>query len=319
MDLLEGILERKTRAVARMLRLIEDRPDEARPILKKLYPHTGKAYLIGLTGSPGVGKSSLVDRLVGLFRAQGLTVAVVAVDPTSPFSGGAVLGDRVRMQAHATDPGVFIRSLATRGSFGGLTPAVKGVVQVLDAAGFDRVLIETVGVGQDEVDIVRLAHSTVVVTVPGLGDEVQAIKAGIMEIADLLVVNKADREGAERTVQELKSMIEMNRLTGQEKEWWPIIQPVSAKTGENLEELLAQLDAHREFLTAEKPEVMTAKLRRHLSELVVDLVKEEIVRKAQAALDSSADWDHKLDDLVDRTLDPYTLAEELLKKEVEKG
>ncbi len=295
-----------------MLRLIEDRPDEARPLLKQLHPHTGKAYLIGLTGSPGVGKSSLVDRLITSMREEGLTVAVVAVDPTSPFSGGALLGDRVRMQKHATDPGVFIRSLATRGAFGGLTPAVRGVVQVLDAAGFDRVLIETVGVGQDEVDIVRLAQTTCVITVPGLGDEIQAIKAGIMEIADLLVVNKADRPGAEQTLQQLNSMLEMNRLTGRERDWPPGLVKVSARTGEGFPDLIEALKAHRLFLTEERPDLLTAKRKLHLTELVLDLVREETLRRVQETLNKDSSWEERMDAVLEGESDPYTLAEGLL-------
>ena len=314
MDLVQEILDGKTRALARLLRLIEDRPEEARPILKQLYPHTGRAYLIGLTGSPGVGKSSLVDRLVTSLRQEHLSVAVVAVDPTSPFSGGAILGDRVRMQKHATDPGVFIRSLATRGAFGGLTPAVRGVVQALDAAGFDRILIETVGVGQDEVDIVQLAQTTLVITVPGLGDEIQAIKAGIMEIADLLVVNKADRPGAEQTLGQLNSMLEMNRFTGRELDWLPRLLKVSARTGEGFEELMAALEEHRLFLTEQRPDLLAAKRRRHLTELVLDLVKEETVRRVQETLDRDSSWEHRLDEVAAGQGDPYTLAEELIGK-----
>ena len=313
MDLVPEILEGKVRAVARLLRLIEDRPEEARPLLKQLHAHTGKAFLIGLTGSPGVGKSSLVDRLISGFRGQGLTVAVVAVDPTSPFSGGALLGDRVRMQKHATDPGVFIRSLATRGAFGGLTPAVRGVVQVLDAAGFDRVLIETVGVGQDEVDIVRLAQTTLVITVPGLGDEIQAIKAGIMEIADIMAVNKCDRPGAEQTLQQLNSMLEMNKYTGRERDWQPRILKVSARTEEGFPELMETLEAHRLFLTQERPDLLEAKRRSHFTELVLDLVKEETIRRVQQTLTTDSSWEERLEKVLSGELDPYSLAEELIK------
>ncbi len=259
-----------------------------------------------------MGKSSLVDRLVTSLRQDGLSVAVVAVDPTSPFSGGALLGDRVRMQKHATDPGVFIRSLATRGAFGGLTPAVRGVVQVLDAAGFDRILIETVGVGQDEVDIVQLAQTTLVITVPGLGDEIQAIKAGIMEIADILVVNKADRPGAEQALQQLNSMLEMNKFTGRERDWQPRPVKVSARTGDGFEDLIQALEDHRLFLTEKRPDLLAAKKKLHLTELVLDLVKEETVRKVQESLARDSSWENRLDGLVQGKGDPYTLAEELL-------
>ncbi|MBW1711661.1 MAG: methylmalonyl Co-A mutase-associated GTPase MeaB [Deltaproteobacteria bacterium] len=314
MDLVEEVLAGRFQAIARLIRQVEDEPLQARPLLKQLYPHTGRAYLIGLTGSPGVGKSSLVDRLIARFREEGKTVAVVAVDPTSPFSGGAVLGDRVRMQKHATDPGVFIRSLATRGAFGGLTPAAKGVSQVLDAAGFEVILIETVGVGQDEVDVVRLAMTTLVLTVPGLGDDVQAIKAGLMEIADIMVVNKADRPGAEQTVQELKAMLEMNKLLGRKEAWPPRLVAISARTGQGLDQLAALLAEHKRFLTQDHPEILAEKNRGHLTDLVLDLVKEQIVRQTQAVLDDNPAWETKLDEVLARRLDPYTLAEELLEE-----
>src|SRR5512142_2998460 len=202
-QVVEQILRGEVRAAARLMRELDDGVASARETLKHLYRHSGRAHIIGLTGSPGAGKSTLTDRLIQNLRQAGKTVGVVAVDPTSPFSGGAILGDRIRMQRHATDDGVFIRSLATRGHFGGLTASARAVITVLDAMGKDYILVETVGVGQDEVEIAATAYTTVVVTVPGLGDDIQAIKAGILEVADILVVNKADREGASRTYQDL--------------------------------------------------------------------------------------------------------------------
>jgi LAO/AO transport system kinase len=205
--LVAGVRAGDRRAGARLMRALDDERPAAREALRALFPATGRAYRLGLTGNPGAGKSTLADQLVGAYRARGLRVGVVAVDPTSPFSGGAILGDRIRMQRHALDPDVFIRSLATRGALGGLSRSTGDVVDVLDAMGHDVVLIETVGVGQDEVDVLRLADTALVVTVPGLGDDVQAIKAGLLEIADVLVVNKADREGASRTVRDLETML----------------------------------------------------------------------------------------------------------------
>ena len=301
----------RVRAAARLIRLVEDDPVAARQILKQIFHLTGKAYLIGLTGSPGVGKSTLTDRLITVYREQGLKVGVLAVDPTSPFSGGALLGDRIRMQNHAVDDKVFIRSLATRGAFGGLTVAVGGAVLVLDAAGYDRIIIETVGVGQDEVDIARLAHTTVVVNSPGLGDDVQAIKAGVMEIADVMAVNKADMDGANQTVGALKTMIELNRAAGQKKPWWPEVIPCSARTADGLDEFTAGLERHRLFLTEERPDLKQAKDKSYLRDMVIDLIKEETVRQALGRLDQAA-WEERMTGLARRSVDPFSLAEDLL-------
>ncbi|HPB97160.1 MAG TPA: methylmalonyl Co-A mutase-associated GTPase MeaB [Polyangiaceae bacterium] len=205
------VLERDVRGVARACRLVDDRVDGYIEMLKDLYPHTGKAWVVGVTGNPGAGKSTLTDRLVAYWRGEGKRVGVVAVDPTSPFSGGAILGDRIRMQRHFEDPDVFIRSLATRGALGGLSHSAMDTVRILDAWGADVVLVETVGVGQDELEITRAAHSTLVVMAPGLGDGIQAIKAGILEIADVFAVNKADRDGADATVRDLELMVALGK------------------------------------------------------------------------------------------------------------
>ncbi|MFL5370507.1 MAG: methylmalonyl Co-A mutase-associated GTPase MeaB, partial [Myxococcales bacterium] len=214
--LADGVLRGEVRAAARLMRLIDDAQPAAEAELRALFPKTGRAQLVGITGNPGAGKSTLVDRLIAHLRSLNKTVGVLAVDPTSPFTGGAILGDRIRMQDHALDTGVFIRSLATRGQLGGLSRATSDCARVLDAMGKDVILIETVGVGQDEVEICRLAHTTVVVVVPGLGDDIQAIKAGILEVADLFAVNKSDREGADRTVRDLRSMLELNHVMGKD-------------------------------------------------------------------------------------------------------
>jgi len=210
----EKVTSGDIRTVAKLIRDIDDKVPEAREFLKDLYPFTGRAYVIGITGSPGVGKSTLVDQMVAHLRGNGKTVGVLAVDPTSPFSGGAILGDRVRMQRHSMDEGVFIRSMATRGYFGGLTQSTRSAIDVLDAMGKDYILVETVGVGQDEIDIVQSAHTTIIVLVPGMGDDIQALKAGILEVGDIFVVNKADREGADRTVNDIRLMRSVMKPVG---------------------------------------------------------------------------------------------------------
>ncbi len=237
------MLEGDPRALARAISLIEDEDPAAPALIRALFPRTGRAYLVGVTGPPGAGKSTLVDRMTAELRGRGLTVGIVAVDPTSPYTGGAILGDRVRMQAHAGDPGVFIRSMATRGQLGGLARATSDVALALDAAGRDVVIIETVGVGQDEVDIVRTADVSIVTVVPGTGDEVQALKAGIMEIADIFVVNKADREGADRTAASIEAMLALQPYD--EGRWRPPVLRTEATAGKGISELIEAIERFR--------------------------------------------------------------------------
>lgn len=251
MDLIPDVLNGDRRALARLISLIEDDGPQARAALSALHPYTGRAHIVGVTGAPGTGKSTLVNELAKGFRSRGATVGIVAVDPTSPFTGGALLGDRVRMRDLAGDPGIFIRSMATRGSLGGLARATGDVVKVLDAAGFAVVLVETVGVGQVEVDIARTAHTTIVVEAPGLGDDVQALKAGLMEIADILVVNKADRPGAAQTARALEAALDLGRNNSGragETAWRPPVLKTVALDGSGVVEVLEAIAAHRQYL-----------------------------------------------------------------------
>ncbi len=306
------ILAGDVRAAARLMRAIDDGLPGAASVLALLYPHTGRAWLVGVTGSPGVGKSSLTDALVGAWRAQGLTVGVVAVDPTSPFSGGAILGDRIRMQKHACDPGVFIRSLATRGQFGGLTASTRGVVTVLDAMGKDVVLIETVGVGQDEVEIARMADTTAIVVVPGLGDDIQAIKAGVLEAGDVFVVNKMDREGAGRTAGEIEAMLSLGgRGGGRDQGWTPPVVLTCAVDGRGLPELVAALDSHRAHLMAEDGQRLAARRRWAAQAELLELVKARLMQRVQARLDEQG-LAALAQEIALKRRDPYRAAEEVL-------
>ena len=296
-------------AAARLIRLIDDARPEAEAILRELWPRTGRAQLVGITGNPGAGKSTLVDRLIAHLRAQERTVGVLAVDPTSPFTGGAILGDRIRMQDHALDPGVFIRSLATRGQLGGLSRATSDCARVLDAMGKDVILIETVGVGQDEVEICRLAHTTVVVVVPGLGDDIQAIKAGILEVADLFAVNKSDREGADRTVRDLRSMLELSHAVGKEAGHEIAIVKCVASRNEGVAEVWSAIEAHYQFLKS-GPGLVQRETQRAKNELV-EVLRDRLLN---VALQKLAQEGAHLDDLAlriaRREIDPYSVADE---------
>ncbi len=310
-DRVAAILAGDVRTAARLMRDLDDRRPGALDALKALFPHTGKAYLVGITGNPGAGKSTVVDALIAHYRAAGEKVGVVCVDPTSPFSGGAILGDRIRMQRHALDPGVFIRSLATRGHLGGLSRSTFDVAHVLDAMGFDRVLIETVGVGQDEVDVMKAAHTTVVVTVPGLGDDIQAIKSGLLEIADVLVVNKADREGADRTERDLMHMLDL-RAHGERKDV-EIVRTIATRgtaDGSGIRELAQAVEAHR-ARSWQGPTAAARTLARtqaHLGELVRALLADRAT-KAMAARGGLAEIAQAV---VDHQADPWTVAEQLI-------
>ena len=268
---------------------------------------SGKAHMIGVTGSPGAGKSTFLDKLISSLMVSGLTVGVIAVDPSSPFTGGAVLGDRLRMQQHSLDPGVFIRSMGTRGSLGGLSRGTYEAALILDACGKDIVLIETVGVGQSEIDIVKIADTVALLLVPGMGDDIQIMKAGIMEIADVFIVNKADRDGSERVVREVNIMLDLQT----EKDWRPPVIPTVAESGEGVALAAGALSEHREFL-ASSDEGRRRKYRRLRLE-VEEILKREIAKIAEEAWDSRIGGD-VLEDLASRRKDPYTVADELLSK-----
>jgi LAO/AO transport system kinase len=302
-ELIQRALAGERRAIARTISLVEDGGADLGRVMQALYPHTGRAYSIGITGAPGAGKSTLTERLVGRARADALTVGVLAIDPSSPFSGGALLGDRVRMQSHATDPDVFIRSMATRGHLGGISLATPEAFRVLDAAGKDVVVIETVGVGQAEVEITDACDTTLVVVNPGWGDAVQAAKAGLMEIADVFVVNKADRNGTRQAVQELRQMLELS-----EAPWKPEIVETIATKGSGIDELWAAVEKHRAY--QEEQGLLAARRRRRVQREIKEIVAERYRRRVEH---EQVDLlEEMTDEVAGRRLDPYAAADRLM-------
>ncbi len=305
--LLESVLSGDPRSLARAISLVENRAGDWSDLLKSLFPHSGKARVIGLTGAPGAGKSTLVDQLAKSYRKQQKTVGIIAVDPTSPYTGGAILGDRIRMQEHFADTGIYIRSMATRGSLGGLARTTADVATVLDASGRDLILIETVGVGQDEVDIVRLADITIVILVPGMGDDVQSIKAGIMEIADIFVINKSDRDGAERVEREIRAL---QSLAARHDAWIPPIIKTVASEGTGVAELAAAITHYDAYLLKENRAMK--KSVENWRERLVEMLRDIMLEKARTQL-----GDGKLSrlamEVVEHKRDPYTLIEEISK------
>jgi len=306
-ELLAAARKGQPRALARLISLIENGSPQLREVMKLVAPHTGGARVIGLTGAPGVGKSTLTGALVRSYRSQELRVGVLAVDPTSPFTGGALLGDRVRMQDHATDHGVFIRSMATRGHLGGLSAAVPQALRILDASGFDVIMIETVGVGQAEVEVASLADSTLVIVAPGMGDSVQAAKAGILEIADIFVVNKGDRPGAQETIRDLRTMVAM-AVYG-DGAWKPPIIETTAAAGQGIDDLTDRLNAHAAWLdeSGERSRRRVARARDEISALAVAELRQRL-----GALPGESRVEKLAEQVASGQLDPYTAADQLI-------
>ena len=302
-----AIVAGDVRAAARLMRMLDDRIPGATEILRCLYPRTGRAKVIGITGNPGSGKSTLTARLIGHYRSLDFKVGVLAVDPSSPFSGGAILGDRIRMMEFTNDPKVFIRSLATRGALGGLSRSTVDIVHVMDAMGCDVILIETVGVGQDEIDIVRTADTTIVVLVPGMGDDIQAIKAGILEIADIFVVNKADLDGADRTVGDLRGL---QMLLGEMPEWLPPIVRTVAARAEGLPVLVEAIGQHTAFLQESPLAHSRATARARFA--VSSLVRENVTAQVNTWLERDRQGQQMVEDVADRRLDPYAAGDQAL-------
>ena len=304
-DVANRLLAGEVAAGARAIRWLDDRDPRGAEVLAAIYPHTGRAQVVGVTGPPGAGKSTLTDTLVAEWRKRGQRVAVIAVDPSSPFTGGAILGDRVRMSRHALDPGVFIRSLGTRGQAGGLSRSTHDACLVFDAMGYDIILIETVGVGQDEIDVVNLAHTTVIVAVPGLGDEIQAVKAGLMEAGDIFVVNKADRDGYDATHRQMELMLHLRAQTVTDQRWdVPLLRAVAAK-GEGADAIADAIAAHRDFLHAQGD--FTNRNRVRAREQLFSLVRDAFASRAMALCGEAI-----LDQVETRQLDPYAAAEQIV-------
>jgi len=305
-QLVDGVLKGDLRAIARLISLIENDSPEGLRAVKLLYPHTGRAYVIGVTGPAGCGKSMLIYRLASEFRRKDKTVGVVAIDPTSPFSGGALLGDRIRMQNLSTDEGVYIRSMATRGTLGGLAKATADAIRVLDASGKDVVFVETSGAGQSEVDVIKVAHTILVVMAPGLGDDIQASKAGMMEIGDIFIVNKADRDNADRAVEEIQAMIE---LGAQEGRWRPPVIKTTASSDRGMENVIKKIEEHVEYLSRTSAK---EKLDRRSEGELAEALKYRLTDRLMAELKNDSNFAKLVERVAARKIDPYSAADRLV-------